>query len=56
MKTSELFEKEINYIKSEKLRKVVAEVLDIAPVCILLLLISSVLHAMGSAGLINFKF
>lgn len=58
MKTSELFEKEINYIKSEKLRKVVAEVLDIAPVCIQHIPASSTgkyhpTYSLGEGGLVR---
>lgn len=58
MKTSELFEKEINYIKSEKLRKVVAEVLDIAPICIQHIPASSTgkyhpTYALGEGGLVR---
>lgn len=34
MKTSELFEKEIGYIKNETIRKIVAETLDASPDCI----------------------
>ena len=58
MKTSEHFEKELNYIKNDMLRQIVAETLDASPECIVEIPASSSgryhpQYSLGNGGLMR---